>query len=126
MRKKVILLGCLIWLGCAPQNSVEPPEQLISPEKMEDVLYDLSLIKALKNTNFQTEESKSILTPDYLFKKHNIDSLQWEETCVTAKIQAVFTDLQESSERYPQVLDSIDTLLLRENKKIISRTSPLV
>ena len=123
MRKKVILLACLIWLGCAPQNSVEPPEQLISPEKMEDVLYDLSLIKALKNTNFQKEESKSILTPDYLFKKHNIDSLQWEENLRyysknPKKFLLIYKKVQE---RYPQVLDSIDTLLLRENKKIISK-----
>ena len=123
MRKKVILLACLIWLGCAPQNSVEPPEQLISPEKMEDVLYDLSLIKALKNTNFQTEESKSILTPDYLFKKHNIDSLQWEENLryYSKNPKQFLLIYKKVQERYPQVLDSIDTLLLRENKKIISK-----
>jgi len=123
MRKKVILLACLICLGCAPQNSVEPPEQLISPEKMEDVLYDLSLIKALKNTNFQTEESKSILTPDYLFKKHNIDSLQWEENLryYSKNPKQFLLIYKKIQERYPQVLDSIDTLLLRENKKIISK-----
>ena len=123
MTKKVILLACLIWLGCAPQNSVEPPEQLISPEKMEDVLYDLSLIKALKNTNFQKEESKSILTPDYLFKKHNIDSLQWEENLryYSKNPKQFLLIYKKVQERYPQVLDSIDTLLLRENKKIISK-----
>lgn len=123
MRKKVILLAFLIWLGCAPQNSVEPPEQVISPEKMEDVLYDLSLIKALKNTNFQTEESKSILTPDYLFKKHNIDSLQWEENLryYSKNPKQFLLIYKKVQERYPQVLDSIDTLLLRENKKIISK-----
>ena len=123
MRKKVILLAFLIWLGCAPQNSVEPPEQLISPEKMEDVLYDLSLIKALKNTNFQKEESKSILTPDYLFKKHNIDSLQWEENLryYSKNPKQFLLIFKKVQERYPQVLDSIDTLLLRENKKIISK-----
>ena len=123
MRKKVILLACLICLGCAPQNSVEPPEQLISPEKMEDVLYDLSLIKALKNTNFQTEESKSFLTPDYLFKKHNIDSLQWEENLryYSKNPKQFLLIYKKVQERYPQVLDSIDTLLLRENKKIISK-----
>lgn len=123
MRKKVIHLACLIWLGCAPQNSVEPPEQLISPEKMEDVLYDLSLIKALKNTNFQKEESKSILTPDYLFKKHNIDSLQWEENLryYSKNPKQFLLIYKKVQERYPQVLDSIDTLLLRENKKIISK-----
>ena len=123
MRKKVILLACLICLGCAPQNSVEPPEQLSSPEKMEDVLYDLSLIKALKNTNFQTEESKSILTPDYLFKKHNIDSLQWEENLryYSKNPKQFLLIYKKIQERYPQVLDSIDTLLLRENKKIISK-----
>lgn len=123
MRKKVILLACLIWLGCAPQNSVERPEQLISPEKMEDVLYDLSLIKALKNTNFQTEESKSILTPDYLFTKHNIDSLQWEENLryYSKNPKQFLLIYKKVQERYPQVLDSIDTLLLRENKKIISK-----
>ena len=123
MRKKVILLACLICLGCAPQNSIEPPEQLISPEKMEDVLYDLSLIKALKNTNFQKEESKSILTPDYLFKKHNIDSLQWEENLryYSKNPKQFLLIYKKVQERYPQVLDSIDTLLLRENKKIISK-----
>lgn len=123
MRKKVILLAFLICLGCAPQNSVEPPEQLISPEKMEDVLYDLSLIKALKNTNFQKEESKSILTPDYLFKKHNIDSLQWEENLryYSKNPKQFLLIYKKVQERYPQVLDSIDTLLLRENKKIISK-----
>lgn len=118
-----MILGIFLWVACAPKSTVKPPERLISPNDMEDILFDLSLIKALKNTNFQTEESKEILTPDYLYKKYAIDSVQWSENLAYySKNPKQFLKIyKEVQSRFPSVLDSIDTLLTRENKRITTK-----
>lgn len=123
MKRNAIVLGVLLLVACAPKSTVKPPERLISPEKMEDVLYDMSLIKAIKNTNFQTEESKAVLTPDYLFEKYAIDSLQWADNLsYYSKNPKQFVAIYKRVEaRYPSALDSIDTLLKKENKKITTK-----
>lgn len=123
MKKSLFVLGLFLWVACAPKSTIAPPEKLISPEKMEDILYDMSLIKAIKNANFQAEESKAVLTPAYLYDKYGIDSLQWAENLAYySKNPKQFVKIYKQLEaRYPHALDSIDTLLKRENKIINSR-----
>ena len=58
-------------------NKPEKPDNLISKNKMVEVIYDMSLISSAKGVNKKILESKGIVPEDYVFKKHNIDSLQF-------------------------------------------------
>lgn len=74
---KYILL--LFVISCK-NNSVDKPKKpdnLISKDKMVTVIYDISLMNAAKGSNKKLIENKGINPEDYIYKKHNIDSLQF-------------------------------------------------
>ena len=57
------------------QNIV--PDNLISEEKMVDILYDMSLISVSKGINKMILENNGMKPKKYILKKYNIDSLQF-------------------------------------------------
>ena len=59
---------------------MEPPENLILKEDMVDVLYDLAIMNAFKNTNNIILKSNNIDPTTYVFQKYDIDSLQFVES----------------------------------------------
>jgi hypothetical protein len=73
MKKSILASLLMVFIGC--NSSVEKPKNLISKDKMIDVLYDLSLLQAIKTQNISgginTKESN-----EYIFKKYKIDSVQ--------------------------------------------------
>lgn len=75
---KYILLALLV-ISCK-NNSIDKlkkPDNLISKDKMVEVIYDISLINAAKGVNKKLIENAGIVPEDYIYKKHNIDSLQF-------------------------------------------------
>lgn len=76
MKKTIFIL--LIFCSCGfmdEQNIV--PDNLISEEKMVDILYDMSLISVSKGINKMILESNGMKPKKYILKKYNIDSLQF-------------------------------------------------
>ena len=53
-------------------------ENIISQDKMVNMLIDLSIIKSINNLNY--EKNQLIISPEdfYILQKYNIDSLKWE------------------------------------------------
>jgi hypothetical protein len=47
--------------------------------KMVDIMYDLSLLEAIKNQNYSSIDSLKINSNEYIFKKYKIDSLQFAQ-----------------------------------------------
>lgn len=74
--KKIIILVCctLSFLSC--NNSVEKPKNLIERDKMVDVLYDISILEAIKNQNINGGITTK-MGNEYIFKKYKIDSIQF-------------------------------------------------
>lgn len=76
MRKIVILICLVLGFVSCKNNSVEKPDNLIPRDKMVDILYDTSLIEAIKNQNISGGISTKVGN-DYIYKKYKIDSLQF-------------------------------------------------
>lgn len=76
---KYILLITLVFISCKNNNTDKPkkPDNLIPKDSMVDILYDISLINSAKGTNKKLMETKGIVPEDYVYKRHNIDSLQF-------------------------------------------------
>ena len=73
------MLILFLVISCK-NNSIDIPEKpsdLISKNKMVEVIYDISLINSAKGVNKKLIEIKGIVPEDYVYKKHNIDSLQF-------------------------------------------------
>jgi len=80
MRSTLIFIALTFFVLSCKTNRIEEPERpdnLISKNKMVEILYDMSIINAAKGVNKKVLESKGIYPEDYVFKKHDIDSLQF-------------------------------------------------
>lgn len=75
---KYILLIVLI-ISCKNNSINKPkkPDNLIPKDTMVEILYDISLVSSAKGVNKKLLENKGLIPEDYIYKKHNIDSLQF-------------------------------------------------
>ena len=70
----VVLLLALVF-SCS--NRPPKPENLISEERMVDIIYDVSILASAKGVNKKLLENNGILPETFIYTKHNIDSLQF-------------------------------------------------
>ncbi len=80
MRKWINYIIILTLVFSCKNNRIprpEKPDNLISKSNMVEVLYDMTLLSAAKGVNKKVMENKGIRPQEYVFKKHNIDSLQF-------------------------------------------------
>ncbi|RYZ83508.1 MAG: DUF4296 domain-containing protein [Proteobacteria bacterium] len=74
--KKYFCIAILFTIWACGETIVEKPDNLIDEDTMVDILYDLSLIDAMKSHNpgaLQTAKEPT----KYIYKKYKIDSLQF-------------------------------------------------
>ena len=77
--KKCIFLGLIVlFFGCN-SNSVEKPKNLIEKDKMVDILYDITLLEAIKTQNINGGITVK-MGNDFIYKKYKIDSLQFAKS----------------------------------------------
>lgn len=72
----IILFGILI-LGCGGSDKPTKPDNLISQDKMSDILFDVFILNAAKGINKRVLENNGVQPQEYVYKKYNIDSLQF-------------------------------------------------
>ncbi|NJB71141.1 hypothetical protein GGR42_001603 [Saonia flava] len=79
MKRGFLVLILILLVSCA-EKLIEEPENLIAEDKMTDILYDLSLLVAVKNTSRAILEDNDIEIMEYLYVKHKIDSVQFVQS----------------------------------------------
>jgi len=75
MKGFLILVTMLLIFSCN-SNTVEKPSNLIEEDEMIAILYDISLLEAVKNQNISggiTVKSAN----EFIFRKYKIDSIQF-------------------------------------------------
>ena len=105
------LLVLIFFTSCQNKKDID----IITQDKMVNMLLDLSIIKSINNLNY--EENQLIIAPDnfFILQKHNIDSLKWELNkkyySERPKLLAlIYGRVQDSLERK---IDSLKNLKLR-------------
>ena len=83
----------MVIISCG-EKVVKEPEQLISKEKMADILYDLAILTAAKNTSTDVLVKNKIEPMEYLYTKYGIDSVQFvENNLYYASIPSEYVDI---------------------------------
>ena len=131
---KLIIIFSLV-LGCNNSLNQEPipPENLISKEKMIDIIYDMTLINVAKGVNKSILENNGIIPEQYLFNKHSIDSILFAKSNEyysydLKTYQTIYDKVKIKLEKNKNIInDSIDILkqisgelskkLIKESKK---------
>ena len=69
----------LLIISCKNNDIERPkvPKNLIPKDSMVEIIHDISLINSAKGVSRQLLESNGIIPEEYVYKKHNIDSLQF-------------------------------------------------
>ena len=88
------------------------PVNLISEDKMIEILYDMSLISVSKGINKRIIENNGMKPKKYILKKHNIDSIQF-----VASNEYYSKDLEAYLSIYEEVLNK-----LQSNREIVIET----
>jgi hypothetical protein len=120
MKKIVFLFTLLCLFSSCKKELVEKPDNLIDKKVMIDILYDMSLLDALKYQNPNSLFVNDINPKTYIFKKYKIDSLQF------AKSNAYYAaDYREYKKMYDALNDRIkkektvvDLIIKKEAKKV--------
>ncbi len=75
MKKIMPFLAILTFLGCK-EDLVKQPKHLIERSQMVNIMYDLSLLEAIKYQNPAVLDSNQIRPKQFIYTKYKIDSLQ--------------------------------------------------
>ncbi len=75
MKKSGFLL-LFILFSCTELGDNKPPDDLIPPQQMSNIMLDIILMKNIKSNSFYIKEKENLLADQYLFEKFGIDSLQ--------------------------------------------------
>ncbi len=102
--KKILpfFIVLMILVGCK-KELVKEPKQLIEREKMVNIMYDLSLLQAMKTENPTFLDSFKNNSNQYIFKKYKIDSLQFAQSNIYYA-----ADYKEYETMYNQVKARLD------------------
>lgn len=109
--KKLLVFG-LITLFFSCNSSVEKPKNLIDKDKMTDILYDISLMEAIKTQNINgglTVKSAN----EYIYKKYNIDSVQFVKS---NKYYA--SDLEEYKKMFERIKERLNAEMQKNDEEL--------
>jgi hypothetical protein len=77
MKKVRVLLFCFVLIGSCQNGPIEKPDNLIDQDKMVDIMFDITVLEAMKSQTALVLETNKINPNTYIYKKYNIDSLQF-------------------------------------------------
>ncbi|CAN1557555.1 Domain of unknown function DUF4296 [Flavobacteriaceae bacterium] len=101
---------------------VKKPDNLINKNKMGDILYDMSLLEALKYQNPNSLYENGINPKTYVYEKYKIDSLQFVES--NAYYAADYREYKKMfdalNDRLNKEKASVDLIIKKEQKKEIA------
>lgn len=108
------MLSLVLFLASCNHNAVEKPENLIEEEVMTNILYDLSILEAMKSQNPYAPQNQSMNPKDYIFKKYKIDSLQFATSnrYYVSQIEAYKKMYDLVNERLEKEKKAADSLVL--------------
>lgn len=77
MKKLATLFLLFAILISCQKRAVSKPDNLIDEEVMVDIMYDVSVLEAMKSQKAFVLEANKINPNTYIYKKYKIDSLQF-------------------------------------------------
>jgi len=113
-----IILVLFLSVSCK-KELVKEPKGLIEKGKMVDIMYDLSLLEAIKYQNPLSLDSVESDPKKFIFKKYKVDSLQFAQSNIyyAADYETYKDMFDELGKRLAVQERATDSLLKIEEKK---------
>lgn len=120
-----LLLSAALLAGCGKQI----PEDVIQPDKMENILYDYHLTTAMSGDISYNENYKKEALRKFVYEKHRITQAEFDSSMVwytrhTENLAIIYTNL---GKRFRKDKEDVKRLLaMRENKPSMSQPGDTV
>ena len=106
-----LFLGMVLLVACA-EKVVEEPENLISKEKMTQILHDLAILNAAKSGAVRKFEDSGVDVMEFLYKKYDIDSTQFSESdlyyaSIPLEYQSIYENVEKQLKRKKDTFEAI-------------------
>lgn len=75
--RKIFLLITFVSLFSCGEEVIDKPVNLISKEKMIDILYDMAIINSAKTNAPKVMEDRNFEPMQFIYNKYEIDSIQF-------------------------------------------------
>lgn len=119
MKKALFFLALIAVFFSCKEEIINKPKKLIEKDIMLDIMYDLSILEAIKYQHLTSVEDYNTNPTAFILRKYKVDSLQF------ARSNSYYaTDYKEYKKMYKIVNDrlekdklALDTLIAAENKK---------
>nr|WP_321221283.1 DUF4296 domain-containing protein [uncultured Psychroserpens sp.] len=118
MKLQALLVSILI-LSMSCSSNVSKPEDLISEEKMVDIIYETSILNAAKGVNKRELENNGIFPEQFIYTKYDVDSLQFAASLnyYAASIETYDGLYLKVEERIKSEKDRIE-ILIKESEEV--------
>ncbi|PHS06259.1 MAG: hypothetical protein COA88_10895 [Kordia sp.] len=70
-----LLVLLLVTVSCDKNFKAPEPDNLIDQPVMEEILYDISLLKAAKSKSYKILKDNNVQADVYIYEKYKIDSI---------------------------------------------------
>ena len=107
MKKIAVLWSAILVISCG-NIKAKKPANLISEDRMVEVLYDVIIINTAKGVNKQLLQNNINNPLNYIYRSHGIDSLQFAEST------AYYTS---NTDKYKSIYDKVEMKLKAEKSK---------
>ena len=118
-------IGVLILFSCQ-QSAVDKPDNLIDEDTMEDIIYDLAVVEAIRTNNPSSLEKKDLTASSYVYDKYDIDSLQFVSSnhYYASDVHNYLKMYQRIEERLGKEKTKLDSLFAKEAQKNMKPKPP--
>lgn len=103
MKKYFLLVVLALLVVACKKEAIQKPDNLIPQDKMKKIIYDITLLQAIRGVNQAALDSNRVDAVTYIYKKYKVDSLQF------AKSDQYYAtkDIKEYEKMYQDISTSI-------------------
>ena len=119
MRKIILFLAIAIAFVSCKEEIVPKPERLIAQDVMVDIMYDLTILEAIKNQNPASLDTFKINSRAYIFKKYRIDSIQYAKSNIyyASDYNEYKSMFEQITKRLEVKTQSVESFIKKQKKK---------
>jgi hypothetical protein len=108
MKKLLLLLLSVMVFSCGKETAAKKPAHLLTEGQMENILYDVSIMQAIRSFQPQVLDSNGVDVEHYIYKKYKIDSLTYVQNN---------TWYASDPEQFEKLLDKVAERIKKEKTK---------
>jgi len=123
MRNFVLIVLVLFLSVSCKKELVKEPKKLIEKDKMIDIMYDLSLLEAIRYQNPVSLDSLETSPTKFVLQKYKVDSLQFAQSNMYyaadySNYKEMFDEVGKRLEKNKRVTDSLVKIEEKKAAKI--------